>query len=136
MSGLILDASVSLAWLLDDEIAPEAVAARQRLATESGFVPRLWHMEIRNALLVAERRGRLSALMADQRLETLAELPIRTDEDPNFNMATALARTHGMSFYDALYLELALRRSAELATLDTALARAAADVGVPVVSGP
>ena len=134
MSNLVLDASISLAWLLDDETAPEADAARQRLATYSAYVPRIWHLEMRNALLVAERRGRLSRRMAEERLEALAELPIRTDQDPNFRTAMDLARKHDITFYDALYLESALRMTAGLATLDKALARAAVNEGLEVLA--
>ena len=134
MSNLVLDASISLAWLLDDETAPEADAARQRLATQSAYVPRIWHLEMRNALLVAERRGRLSRRMAEERLDALAELPIRTDQDPNFRAAMDLARKRGITFYDALYLELALRMTAALATLDNALARAAASEGLDLLT--
>ena len=123
---LPLDASISLAWLLDGETAPEVDAARQRLAIDNAYVPRNWHLELRSALLAVERGGRITWRMADERLSALAELPIRTDHKPNFRIAMNLARTRGTSFYDALYLELALRRSSELATLDNALARATA----------
>lgn len=134
MSNLVLDASISLAWLLDDETAPEAEAARKRLATYTAYVPRIWHLEVRNALTVAERRGRLSRRMSEERLDALAELPIQTDRDPNFRAAMDLARKHGITFYDALYLELALRMTAELATLDNALARAAANESLDVLA--
>lgn len=134
MSNLVVDASISLAWLLDDETAPEADAARQRLATYSAYVPRIWHLEMRNVLLVAERRGRLSHRMSEERLDALAELPIRTDQDPNFRAAMDLARKQRITFYDALYLELALRMTATLATLDKALARAAANEGLDVLT--
>ena len=64
------------------------------------------------------------------RLDALNGLPIRTDEEPDFREALGLAKRHGLSFYDALYLELAERRRAELATLDRALGRVAAAEGV------
>ena len=129
MSSLVLDASISLAWLLDDEVSAPADAARARLATDSVFVPRIWHLEIRNALLVAERRGRLSRQMADERLDALSVLPIHTDNEPSLHRTMALARYHGTSFYDALYLELALRMQAELATLDTSLRKSRIEAG-------
>ena len=88
-------------------------------------MPRHWHLEVRNALLVAERRGRLSTDGVNQRLQALAALPVHTDDEPRLDAAIALARSHGLSIYDALYLELAQRNAAKLATLDTALARAA-----------
>ena len=61
------------------------------------------------------------------------DLPIRTDMEPDLDIAFALAERHGLSFYDAIYLELAKRYTAALATLDKALARAAADEGLPLV---
>ena len=93
-------------------------------------MPQLWHLETRNSLLVAERRGRLSAGGVKERLDALKGLPIRTDEEPDLQSAFDLARAHGLSFYDVLYLELAKRESTELATLDGALGRAAVAEGV------
>ena len=82
-------------------------------------------------LLVAERRGLLSApnRAVDERLNALKGLPIRTDDEPDLQSAFDLARAHNLSFYDALYLELAKRESAELATLDVALGQAAGAEG-------
>ncbi len=76
-------------------------------------------------MLVAERRDRLSADEVDQRLHALAALPVQTDDEPRLDVALALSRAHGLSIYDALYLELAQRHTVALATLDAALARAA-----------
>ncbi len=87
-------------------------------------------LETRNTLLDAERRGRHSAVGVNERLDALKGLPIRTDDEPSFQSAFELARTYGLSFYDALHLEPAKRESVELATLDEALAKAAAAAGV------
>ena len=130
MSILILDASVAASWLFSDETEPRADAILARLAEDGAYVPQLWHLEVRNVLLVAERRGRISTEQQREFLDALSELPIRTDSTPDLALAFALARTHGLSFYDAIYLELAQRRNGELATLDTALARAAAAAGL------
>lgn len=130
MSVLILDASIAAAWLFSDETEPQAEAVLARLAEDTAYVPQLWHLEVRNVLLVAERRGRIAAEHALELLETLGELPIRTDTTPDLAVAFALARAHGLSFYAALYLELAQRRDGTLATLDSALARAAAAAGL------
>ncbi len=130
MSGLVVDGSVVMAWLFDDEDDPRADAALDRLVEEGALVPQLWHMETRNSLLTAERSKRLSVRGATERLDALKGLPIRTDVDPDFQSAFDLARAHELSIYDALYLELARRESAELATLDGALSRAAAAEGV------
>lgn len=130
MSGLVVDASVVIAWLFDDEEEPRADLVLERLVEEGALAPYLWHLETRNALLVAERRGRLYAREVIERLDALKGLPIRTDEDPDLQSAFNLARTHNLSIYDALYLELAKRENAELATLDTALGQAAVAEGV------
>ncbi len=134
MSGLVVDASMALAWLFDDEDQPGIGAALERLKEDGAVVPQLWHLEIRNALLSAERRGRISLEDIGERLDALNGLPIQTDEEPNYQAAFDLARKHGLSFYDALYLELAKRRGVDLATLDRALGRAAASEGVPLLT--
>ena len=132
MSRFVLDASVAVAWLLDDEEGARADAALGRLETEVGLVPHFWHLEVRNALLGAERRRRIRVHEVDERLRTLAELPVRTDTEPRIGTAFALARTHRLSMYDAMYLELAQRSDAPVATLDKALARAAGAAGLAV----
>ena len=134
MSGLVVDASVVVAWLFDDEDEPRADKALERLAEDGALVPQLWHLETRNALLTAERRGRLSSEDVTERLDALKGLPIATDEGPGLQAAFELARAYGLSLYDALYLELARREGAELATLDGPLSRAAASEGVTLVA--
>ena len=135
MSGLVVDASVAVSWLFDDEDEPRALQALEHLAEEGALVPHLWHLETRNALLVAERRGRISAAGVKDRLDALKGLPVTTDEEPDLQSAFDLARTHELSFYDALYLELAKREGARLATLDESLARAAVAEGVALLPG-
>lgn len=129
----VLDASVAACWLLDDEDDADASAALERLANEDALVPQLWHVEMRNCLLVAHRRQRLSDDDLSERLRALAGLPVRTDADVDLDSSFVLARKHGLSLYDALYLNLAQRRGIPLATLDKALRRSAASEGVVVV---
>ena len=133
MTDFVLDASVALAWLLDDEQAPQADNVRARLIRYRAFVPQLWHLEVRNGLIIAERRGRLSATRMDECLEALKWLPIQTDSDVVLEMVVSLARMHKLSVYDAVYLELAKRRDAALASLDGALLRAAGEESVRVL---
>ena len=134
MSAFVLDASVAITWLLDDEENPLADAARWRIVDGGAFVPQVWHLEVRNALLVAERRGRISPEGAVERLRGLKELPIYTDTEPDLESAFELARGHHLAIYDAVYLELARRRDEALATLDAALVRAATAEGLPLVA--
>ena len=134
MSAFVLDASVAIAWLLDDEENPLADAARWRIVDGGAFVPHVWHLEVRNALLVAERRRRISAQGATARLRSLKELPIYTDAEPDLETAFEMARGHHLAICDAVYLELARRRNEALATLDAALVRAASAEGLPLVT--
>ena len=134
MSPLVLDASITADWLLSDEFDPRAASALAWLRKDEATVPQLWHYEVRNALLVAERRGRVPKSRTTERLDSLRGLPIVTDQGADLQAAFDLARAHGLSFYDALYLELAKRREATLATLDAGLARAAISEGLEVPS--
>lgn len=129
MSGMVFDASVALAWLLEEEDRPLDLGG---LEDDDAVVPQIWQTETRNGLLLAERRGRVTLDEMYRRLESLLDLPISTDDAPDYRAAFQLARTHGLTMYDAMYLELALRDGASLATLDRALRRAATAEGVGV----
>ena len=130
MSEVVIDASIAAAWVFDDESDPRADALVQQVTNGGGLVPRHWHLEVRNAILIGERRGRLTYEKGLECLSDLSRIPLRTDAEPDLDAAMSLARAHNLSFYDAVYLELALRRGAALATLDGRLARAAAAEGV------
>ena len=85
MSGLVVDASVVVAWLFDDEDEPRADRVLERLEKDRALVPQLWHLETRNSLLTAERRGRLSSGEVKERSDALKGLPrrvIRSHEVP------------------------------------------------------
>lgn len=133
MNALILDASIAAAWLFDDESEPRADSVLTRLAEEEAIVPQHWHLEVRNALIVGERRGRIRPNEVDERLIYLRILPVRTDSKPDLEAAFSVARIHGLSFYDALYLELARRKNLPLATLDGPLGAAAVAEGLGLV---
>ena len=130
MSELVIDASIVMASLLDDERQPIADKALRQVGETGGLAPWLWQIETRNALLSAERRGRATDTRVDELLLELKGLPIQTDGEQRLEEICLLARTHKLSFYDATYLELARRRRATLATLDSGLAKAALDEGV------
>jgi predicted nucleic acid-binding protein len=132
MSPVVVDASIAATWLLDDESDPRAEAALGLLEQAPGVVPQLWHFEMRNILLVAWRRGRISAQDLAERVAALAELPLGIDTTPDLAAALDLAARHGLSFHDGLYLEAARRLGATLASLDQALLRAAHAEGLAV----
>jgi predicted nucleic acid-binding protein len=137
--GFVLDASVTLAWALAGEVrAEDAHALVHRVADEAAIVPALWRLEVGNGLLMAERRGRIRPEHVDAVWRQLGELPIEIDAETNaraWNGTAALARRHGLTLYDAAYLELAARRSLPLATFDGPLARAAAAQKVALAMG-
>ena len=129
----VIDASITASWLLPDESDPRAAAAYDLLDEQDAAAPSLWWFEARNILVVNERRGRIDAGTVDQAVAILARLPIRIDQEPDDKAVLRLARRHRLTVYDAAHLELAVRLGSPLATLDDALARAAAGEGVPLV---
>ncbi|MGA9868065.1 MAG: type II toxin-antitoxin system VapC family toxin [Acetobacteraceae bacterium] len=129
----VLDASVTVAWALEDEESKEASAALALIRAGGASVPAVWYFEVRNTLLVNERRGRITQPATSAFLRELSSLPIVTDRAPKDAELLSLARLHRLTIYDAAYLELALREYASLATLDSALMRAARELAVPLV---
>ena len=136
---IIVDASVTIPWFIQEVGTAYATRVRARLAADSAVVPSGWPMEVTNGLLVAERRGRITARDTDLALASLRLMPIRTEFAPPADAAAdrvvGLAREHGLTAYDAAYLDLAIRERAALATLDDDLRAAARRAGVGVVEG-
>lgn len=132
---IVIDASIALAWCFDDEASDETDAVAQHVIANGGLVPSLFHLELANVLLQAERRGRISPSEIAQRLDLIAQMPIETDPQTvgrAWSETLSLARAHKLTSYDAAYLELAARRGAALATKYKALAAAASQLGVPL----
>jgi predicted nucleic acid-binding protein len=123
--SLVLDSSIVGCWCFPDEASALADHAWQGVSVGGAVVPALWWFEVRNILLINERRGRVNPADTAEFLTDLEMLPIRIDQDPKGGTTLALARAHRLTFYDAAYLELARRLDAPLATLDRQLAAAA-----------
>ena len=126
--SLVLDASTALAWMFQ-RTDPDEIALADRLldeiATQPIRVPGLWHLEVANALLVAERRGVAKEAEVIDYRQRLARLPIMTDDieiAARQEMIMALGRQFQLTAHDATYLELALRTGSTLATFDARLA--------------
>lgn len=134
--SFVIDCSVSMAWCFEDErtSASDALLAR---AVESGAVaPAIWPLEVCNVLLGAARRKRIPAEAVSQVAQRIAALPIAVDTEGvalTWSNALQLAERHGLSSYDASYLELSQRKALPLATMDDALRRAAMVTGVAVL---
>jgi predicted nucleic acid-binding protein len=129
----VLDASIAACWAFDDEDHPVAALALERVRTDEARVPSLWWFEVRNTLIVNERRGRLTESDTRAFLRGLVRLRVTLDRSPKEGDVLALARHRGLTVYDAAYLELARREGAPLATLDAALATAARAELVPLL---
>jgi predicted nucleic acid-binding protein len=129
----VLDTSISACWVFQDEQDPRADAAFVRIKSEEAVVPSLWWFEIRNILVVNERRKRITESDTGVFLRDLAGLRIRVDREPEESVVLRLTRTHRLSVYDASYLELALRAAIPLATLDAELTAAARAEGSVII---
>ena len=134
MTSIVIDNSVFLAWCLGDEENPVATGAMQRVAEEGGVVPRIWWYELRNALLMNERCGRISPQQVSDTLADSLALGIVIDEEHDDSLILDFARRLKLTVYDAAYLEIAFRRSLPLATLDQRLREAAEAIGVEIFS--
>jgi predicted nucleic acid-binding protein len=134
VTGFVVDASVAIAWLFEDEATPETEAVLDRLAHEEAHAPGLWELEVANVVLFAERRGRLSEAASARIIERLRGLPIRlSPNSPRLHHVLEVGRRYGLTSYDAVYLTLAQQLNLPLATLDRDLATAAGLADVELV---
>ena len=137
--AFVLDCSVTMAWLFPDEASEATARLRDSLIDSRAFVPSLWPVEVGGALLNATRRGRVRAEEWPEIFSSIDALPIEIEPMSTKHMwgrALGLADRHGLSVYDAAYLELAHRMRLSLATLDRALASAALATGVETPATP
>ncbi|HEY3826355.1 MAG TPA: type II toxin-antitoxin system VapC family toxin [Bryobacteraceae bacterium] len=131
--SLVLDSSVTLAWLYADETTPAVRAVFDRLVRAGAWVPSLWRLEVANSLHRATLRSRINDVFRDESLTDLDLLPISIDLETDrqaWGATLQLAAASGLTLYDASYLELAIRRTLPLASLDEELRRAAKTSGV------
>ncbi len=133
MTSFVLDNSVVLSWCLADEDHPLADRAMELAVAGGAVAPRIWWYELRNALIVNERRGRLSPAHTGAALTAISRLGIVLDSDHDEAALFELTRTRRLTVYDAAYLEVAMRRRLAIATLDRRLHEAATANGVALV---
>ena len=131
MTAFVLDNSVAMRWLLaSNKVADQryAESVLRSLANAEAVVPNLWHLEAANVLLSAANRKELEISAVERFTVQLENLPITVDTltaNQVFGHTMSLAKAYRLSSYDAAYLELALRESLPLATLDKDLLKAA-----------
>jgi predicted nucleic acid-binding protein len=134
--SLVLDTSIALAWIYAEETTEAVLHVFDLVKANGAWVPGLWRWEVANVLQMNVRRGRHAGDFRDDALSSLALLPVKVDAEADrqaWSEALHLAERHGLTVYDASYLEIASRRKIALATLDRQLRAAAANEGVQLL---
>ena len=134
--AFIIDCSITMSWCFADEATPAASKVQNRLESEAALVPAHWGLEVVNVLAMAEKRKRITPAKGAEFLGLLNAVDIEVDGETAgraFHQLPPLCRSHGLTSYDAAYLELALRRGLPLATLDDDLRSAAKKLGVGLI---
>jgi predicted nucleic acid-binding protein len=139
VNRFVVDASVVLTWCFPDESSALTEKVAQMFKQgDSAIAPSFWPHEVLNALLVGEKRKRISGDLIRTFLTDLATLPIVLQElqaEAVFDRIQSLSREHGLTTYDAAYLDLAQTNGLPVATLDEDLMRACARTGVALIRG-
>jgi len=131
----VIDASLALAWCFPDEASEYADGVLVALEGRTVMVPRVWALEITNAVLVAERRKRVKQADVRRFVELLGGLTLIEQSQTAIDTVSSvlpLARQYGLSAYDAAYLDVAIRQGAPLATLDSTLEKAGRSAGIKI----
>jgi predicted nucleic acid-binding protein len=132
--AIILDTSVSLAWLMPGStVAQEAIADRVLAYLETdplgvAVVPSLWWLEWTNAISRAQRGSLINPQQIADYTELIAALALDTKiigADEVLTRVLPLAISAGLTTYDATYLALAIQLKTPIATADAALREAA-----------
>lgn len=135
-AAFVVDCSLAMAWLFKDERTVHTQDLLARLDSEAALVPSFWYLEVANCLYVAESKGRITAADGTTFITEISKLEIKADTKSAkraFGHVLPLSRTHHLTAYDAMYLDLAIRSGLPLATLDEPLRKAAAACGVPLL---
>ena len=133
---LVVDSSITLAWLLPDENRAAADSVVDQVKEFGAWVPSIWHLEVANGLQQGVRRKRIDQAICGRLLSRLDVLSFSVDPDTSrhaWGRTRELAVRFALTLYDAAYLELADRRELPLATLDRDLRRATAALGIPLL---
>jgi predicted nucleic acid-binding protein len=132
--GWVIDSSIGISWVHTEQATAKTDALLRQVATGPLFlVPALWYVETANILLVLQRRKKISASDRATYLRFLEGLKLPIDDESPvvaYHAVSDLAEKHGLTAYDATYLELAVRRQLGIATRDEPLQRAAKRLGL------
>lgn len=139
MSPIVLDASIVIAWCFDDDATGIADETIDRMKNAERWIPSLLQIEVTNTLSRIERKKQTTRRVVREFLGDFESMELEVDHEAGmraFQEIYGLCQEFGLTAYDAVYLELAMRKGAVLATLDQELRRAAVKAGVPVVTAP
>lgn len=137
MAKLVIDASLAGAWCFPGEETDYTNGVLRIVGgTLDPIAPALWAYEIRNTVLMGLKRGRITQAGAQEFLALLNDLNVQLSDPASYDAVFRLAAAHGLTVYDAAYLDLALREGVPLASLDEALRKAAASNGVTLFELP
>lgn len=134
--SLVLDASITLAWVLPGERTREIESVFEMVLSNGAIVPDLWRIEVANVLMLSVRRSCITPAYRDDSLEDLDDLSIFIDSETSrhaWSRTLVLAEKHCPTLYDSTYLELAQRTELPLATLDRDLRQAAKRERLPLL---
>ena len=132
MTRFVIDASVVLAWCFD-EVDPYAPLVLKALPGTRVVAPAHFVLEVANGLIIAQRRNRINGADGSRAVALVQNLPLELDKltgEHATRETLALARAHGLTAYDAAYLELCIREGLPLASIDQALNGACEKVGI------
>jgi predicted nucleic acid-binding protein len=137
MAKLVIDASLTAAWCFPDEHTEYTNGVLRIVGmTLDPIAPALWAYEVRNTVLMGLKRGRITKEGVEKLLLFLNELNVQLVDPVSYDTVFHLAEVHGLTVYDAAYLDLALREGVPMASLDDALCKAARRAGVPLFKVP
>ena len=134
MTSVVFDASVAVAWYADED---ESATARRLQASDARLLaPTVVLVEVANAFLTRLCRGRpCPPGYPTAGLNVLRGGTVTfTSDAALLDAAVLIAERHAHPVYDCLYLALARREEAMLATFDPRLARLAERLAVPLWS--
>ena len=135
-TAIVIDASMAMSWCFLDEATPATRKLFDGMVEASAVVPAWWYIEITNVLYLAEKSRRIPAHRVVEFIATIDDLRVEIDhEGPQraFSHILPLCRAHGLTSYDAIYLDLAQLRKLPLGTLDEPLRKAAKKMGIKLL---
>ena len=133
--AFVIDCSVCLPWYVKDEASQFCDQLGLAVHRSEVWVPSLWRPELVSAVVIVERRKRMTGDQRHEVLKNANSLPLRIDHEmPSVAELNELSASHGLTPYDVVYFELARRRELSLATLDAALIKAARAAKIPLIT--